>query len=86
MSSGGPPPDWAALYAKHKDKMWSVARRVLREAGRESETADVVQEAMRSLMASPPNNRDELGGADGRHGQAARLGPARLGPGAARRR
>ncbi|WP_028652640.1 sigma-70 family RNA polymerase sigma factor [Nocardioides halotolerans] len=56
MSSGGPPPDWAALYAKHKDKMWSVARKVLREAGRESDAADVVQEAMRSLMASPPKS------------------------------
>ena len=36
--------------------MWSVARRVLREAGRESDTADVVQEAMRSLIASPPKS------------------------------
>ena len=52
MSSGVPPPDWAAIYAKHKDKMWGVARRVLREAGGESETADVVQEAMRSSNPS----------------------------------
>ena len=55
MSSGTPPPpDWAALYAKHRDKMWASAARILREAGRESETEDVVHEALRSLMESTP--------------------------------
>lgn len=54
MSSGTPPPDWAALYAKHKDRMWASAGRILREAGRESETEDAVHEALRSLMESPP--------------------------------
>ena len=54
MSSGTPPPDWAALYAKYRDKMWGSAARILREAGRESETEDVVHEALHSLMESPP--------------------------------
>lgn len=56
MSSGVPPPDWAALYEKHKDAMWRAAGRVLREAGRHSETADVVQTAMESLMSSVPED------------------------------
>lgn len=56
MSSGVPPPDWAALYEKHKEAMWKAAGRVLREAGRHSETADVVHAAMESLMSSVPGN------------------------------
>lgn len=54
MSSGVPPPDWAALYTKHKDKMWRVAAGILRESGRQSDAQDVVHEALRSLMTSPP--------------------------------
>lgn len=49
-----PPPDWAALYQKHRDSMYRVAATVLREAGLADHAEDAVQEAMVSLMASPP--------------------------------
>lgn len=51
-----PPPDWAALYQKHRDAMYRVAARVLREAGRAGEAEDVVAAAMESLMKSPPRD------------------------------
>lgn len=50
-----PPPDWAALYQKHRDAMYRVAARTLRSAGREAEAEDVVTNAMVSLMESPPS-------------------------------
>ena len=49
-----PPPDWAALYQKHRDAMYRVAARTLREAGRSDEAEDVVMAAMESLMKAPP--------------------------------
>lgn len=49
-----PPPDWAALYQKHRDAMYRVAARTLRGAGREAEAEDVVMAAMESLMKKPP--------------------------------
>src|SRR5688572_27623395 len=51
-----PPPDWAALYQKHRDPMYRVAATVLREAGLADQAEDAVQEAMVSLMASPPQD------------------------------
>src|SRR4051794_2680297 len=49
-----PPPDWAALYQKHRDAMYRVAARTLRDAGRVDEAEDVVMAAMESLMKNPP--------------------------------
>lgn len=49
-------PDWAALYLKHRDAMHRVAATVLREAGLADQAGDAVQEAMLSLMASPPDD------------------------------
>lgn len=51
-----PPPDWAALYQQHRDAMYRVAARVLREAGRADEAEDAVAAAMESLMKAPPAN------------------------------
>lgn len=51
-----PPPDWAALYQKHRDAMYRVAARTLRGSGREAEAGDVVMAAMESLMKRPPQN------------------------------
>jgi RNA polymerase sigma factor (sigma-70 family) len=51
-----PPPDWAALYQQHRDAMYRVAARVLRDAGRADEAEDAVMAAMDSLMKSPPTN------------------------------
>ncbi len=69
-----PPPDWAALYQQHRDAMYRVAARVLREAGRADEAEDAVAAAMESLMKSPPRNvknwqaaLDILGSAAVRH-------------------
>ena len=47
-------PDWAALYQKHRDAMYRVAARVLREAGLAESAEDAVMDAMTSLMNSPP--------------------------------
>lgn len=51
-----PPPDWAALYQKHREAMYRVAARTLRGAGREAEAEDVVMAAMESLMKKPPRD------------------------------
>ncbi len=51
-----PPPDWAALYRKHRDAMYRVAARNLRGSGREAEAEDVVTNAMVSLMENPPQS------------------------------
>lgn len=51
-----PPPDWAALYQKHREAMYRVAARTLRGGGREAEAEDVVMAAMESLMKKPPRN------------------------------
>lgn len=53
MASNGEP-DWAALYQKHRDAMYRVAARVLREAGLAERAEDAVMDAMTSLMRSPP--------------------------------
>jgi RNA polymerase sigma-70 factor (ECF subfamily) len=52
----GVQPDWAALYVRYRDAMHRVAASVLREAGMADQANDVVQEAMTSLMSSPPAN------------------------------
>lgn len=46
--------DWAPLYKKHRDAMYGVAYEVLRGSGRVDLAADAVQEAIVSLMKSPP--------------------------------
>lgn len=46
--------DWAALYQKHRDAMYGVAYEVLRGSGRVDLAADAVQEAIVSLMKTPP--------------------------------
>jgi RNA polymerase sigma factor (sigma-70 family) len=53
---GGVQPDWAALYLRHRDAMHRVVASVLRDAGMADQANDVVQEAMTSLMSSPPAN------------------------------
>lgn len=81
--SSNPPPDWAALYQKHRDAMYRVAATTLRSAGRQDEAEDAVMAAMESLMKSPPTDvrnweamlvrvtklraLDMLGSAYGRH-------------------
>lgn len=47
-------PDLAALYRLHGDAMHKVAASVLREAGRADEAGDAVQDAIVSVLASPP--------------------------------
>ncbi|WP_332643569.1 RNA polymerase sigma factor [Aeromicrobium sp.] len=49
------PPDWAALYLSHRDAMYRVAASVLRGFGIADQADDVVQDAMVSLMGSPPS-------------------------------
>lgn len=49
-------PDIGALYLRHGDAMYRVAASVLREVGRASEAADAVQDAILSIIASPPDN------------------------------
>lgn len=48
-------PDLAALYLQHREAMYRVAASVLRGAGRAAEAADVVQDAIVSIMNSPPS-------------------------------
>lgn len=47
-------PDWAALYLKHGDAMHRVAATVMREVGLADQAGDAVQDAILSLMSSPP--------------------------------
>jgi RNA polymerase sigma factor (sigma-70 family) len=47
-------PDWAALYERHRRAMYRVAAQVLRGVGMADRAADAVQDAMTSLMTSPP--------------------------------
>ncbi|MEU4194892.1 sigma-70 family RNA polymerase sigma factor [Kribbella sp. NPDC026611] len=47
-------PEWAALYQKHKDAMYKVAARVLREAGLADQAEDAVADAITSMIQSPP--------------------------------
>lgn len=54
MSGSTPTPEWGPLYQKHKDAMYRVAASVLREGGIADQAADAVQDAMVSLMSSPP--------------------------------
>lgn len=49
-------PDWAVLYAKHRGAMHRVAAAELRSAGLADHANDVVQQAMASLMTSPPRS------------------------------
>lgn len=50
------PPDLAALYAKHRDALHRVAASKLRSYGREGHANDVVQDAIVSIMSSPPKS------------------------------
>lgn len=52
----GSSPDIAALYVQHRDAMYRAAASVLREAGRTSDAGDAVQDAIMSILASPPEN------------------------------
>ena len=54
MSSAEPPPDWAALYLAHRGAMYGAAARALRAAGLADQAGDAVQDAIESLMKSPP--------------------------------
>lgn len=49
-------PDLGALYLQHRDALHKVAAGVLRNAGRADEAGDAVQEAIVSILASPPEN------------------------------
>jgi len=51
-----PPPDWAALYLRHRDAMYRVAARTLRDLGLAANAEDVVMAAMESLMRKPPSS------------------------------
>lgn len=55
LATAEPPWDWAALYQKHRDAMYGVAYEVLRGSGRTDLAADAVQDAMVSLMRTPPS-------------------------------
>lgn len=48
--------DLAAVYVQHGEAMHRMAASVLRGVGRASEAADVVHDAMVSIMASPPKD------------------------------
>jgi DNA-directed RNA polymerase specialized sigma24 family protein len=48
-------PDLAALYLQHRDAMYRVAASVLRGAGLVNFAADAVQDAIVSMMTSPPS-------------------------------
>ena len=50
------PPDLGALYLRHGDAMYKVAASVLRDAGLASQAGDAVNDAIVSIMASPPKN------------------------------
>lgn len=51
-----PAPDWAALYLKHRDAMYRVAARTLRDLGLVDDAEDVVMAALESLMRNPPSS------------------------------
>lgn len=46
-------PDWAALYLRHKSAMYATARYMLKGGG-VVQADDIVMDAMKSVMASPP--------------------------------
>jgi RNA polymerase sigma factor (sigma-70 family) len=55
--SGAPwPPDWPALYLKHRHRMYKIVLVILGKAGLADQAGDAVQEAMLSLIKSPPND------------------------------
>lgn len=56
MSTDQPPPDWAALYRTHRDAMHGAAKLILRGAGLTDLSGDAVQDAIESLMKSPPRD------------------------------
>lgn len=53
--TGQDAPDLAALYVQHRDAMHRVAASVLRGFGLVDHAADAVQDAIVSMMASPPS-------------------------------
>lgn len=54
MDDPPPPPDWGALFLRHRDAMYRVARVTLVAAGLADEAEDAVMDAMVSLQQSPP--------------------------------
>lgn len=48
-------PDWAALYLRHKDAMYATARYMLKGDSGVVQAADIVMDAMKSVMTSPPD-------------------------------
>ena len=48
-------PDWAALYLRHKSAMYATARYILKGDSGVVQADDIVLDAMKSVMASPPN-------------------------------
>jgi RNA polymerase sigma factor (sigma-70 family) len=50
-----PVPDLAALYRQHREAMHHVAAAVLREAGLADQANDAVQDAIESIISSPPS-------------------------------
>lgn len=48
------PPNLGALYQEHRDTLHRVAASVLREVGLQDEKGDVIQDAIVSLLESPP--------------------------------
>lgn len=48
-------PDWAALYQRYRETMLRVAASLLRDAGRDTNTAqDIVQQVFTEVMKNPP--------------------------------
>lgn len=46
-------PDWPALYLRHRDSMYRVARSALRSIGRPDLAEDAVHDVMTSIIADP---------------------------------
>lgn len=59
MSTAEPTPDWGALYKAHRDAMHKAAKRMLRGAGLVDLSGDAVQDAIESLIKSPPQEAVE---------------------------
>jgi RNA polymerase sigma-70 factor (ECF subfamily) len=52
------PYNLAVLYAKHRNAMYKVARKVLRKAGHPDLADDAVHNAIKSIMSRPPERID----------------------------
>jgi len=56
-----PKPDWAALYLQHRDAMYAVARKVLRQAGHPDLADDAVHDVMAYVLSKPDLARRKPG-------------------------